>query len=65
MINCNGKTYRLVRGIYVKAVRFLSEFGPVMMVMLLMLTIVAQATKATIPNWVRNVFHSQLSCSHG
>lgn len=54
-----------MRGIYVTAVRFLSEFGPVMMVMLLMLTIVVEATKATIPNWVRNVFHSQLSRSHG
>ena len=54
-----------MRGIYVTAVRFLSEFGPVMMVMFLMLTIVVEATKATIPNWVRNVFHSQLPCSHG
>lgn len=56
MINCNGKNLqygpgtRLVRGICVTAVRFLCEFGPVMMVMLLMLTIVVEATKATIPN---------------
>lgn len=35
-----GPGTRLVRGIYVTAVRFLSEFGPVMMVMLLMLNIV-------------------------
>lgn len=56
-----GPGTRLVRGLDVREVRFLSEFGPVM---ILMPTIVV-ATKVMIPNWVRNVFHSPPPCSHG